>query len=195
MSYFAKRIDDEIVRLLKSGGIGLLPADTIYGLSCSALNKAAVYKLHELKRRDKSKPFIVLISETSQIKELGLASTDAGRAKDYWPGKLTVICESHSAPDWLTMGKGSLAVRQPKNQGLRNLIDKVGPIVSTSANLSGGQAATALIQAQNYFGDKLDFYVDNGRKAGRPSTIVKPMFGRLKVIRQGAVKIKKEDLV
>jgi L-threonylcarbamoyladenylate synthase len=195
MSYFTREIDTEIVRLLRQSGVGLLPSDTIYGLSCRALDETAVKRIHQLKQRDKTKPFIVLISKPAQIEELGLISTDAARALKYWPGKLTVVCESRSAPDWLTVGSGSLAVRQPKDESLRDLIDKVGPIISTSANISGKVVVSTARQAQAVFGDKLDFYIERGRRVGPPSTIVKPVFGQLKIIRQGAVKIKAKDLV
>ena len=194
MSYFAKQIDEEIVRLLKASGIGLLPADTIYGLSCVALNEAAVKKLHLLKQRDKNKPFIVLISKISQIEGMGLISTDIGRALKYWPGKLTVVCESRNAPEWLSLGADSVAVRQPADEDLRSLIDKTGPIISTSANLAGTKPSVSAKQAVQYFGEKLDFYVDDGPRRGAPSTLVKPIATKLKIIRQGAVKIRKEDL-
>lgn len=189
MSYITDSFDDEIVGLLKSGGVGLLPSDTIYGLSCVALNRASVERIHKIKRRDKTKPFVILISRIEQLNDLGIITTDAAPALRYWPGKMTLICEALKAPDWLQMGTATLAVRQPDYSKLRELIDKVGPIVSTSANLSGGQPADSVKQARGYFGDKLDFYVDAGRLAGQPSTIVKSSFKGLEVIRLGAVKI------
>jgi L-threonylcarbamoyladenylate synthase len=189
VAYTTDKFDDEVVKLLTRGGIGLLPTDTIYGLSCSALNKAAVGRIHKIKRRSKTKPFVVLISRIEQLNDLGIITTDAAPALRYWPGKLTLVCEAAKAPGWLQMGTGTLAVRQPEHLELRELMDKVGPIVSTSANLSGGQSAENAKQAKEYFADKLDFYVDVGNLRGRPSTIVKHSFKGLEVIRPGAVKI------
>lgn len=189
MAYITKSFDDEIVDLLKMGDIGLLPSDTIYGLSCIALNRASVEKIHKVKRRDKTKPFVILISRIEQLNDLGIITTDAAPALRYWPGKLTLICEASKAPDWLQMRTGTLAVRQPNYPKLRELIDKAGPIISTSANTAGGQPAASVEQAREYFGDKLDFYVDAGILIGEPSTIVKSSFKGLEVIRPGAIKI------
>lgn len=167
----------------------MLPADTIYGLSCRALDRNAVERTHEIKRRDKSKPFVILISRIEQLKELGIVSTDVAPALRYWPGALTLVCEARKAPGWLHMGTYSLAVRQPDFPALRELIDEVGPIISTSANLAGGKPAASAAEAENYFKQKLDFYVDTGPHAGSPSTIVKSSLNGLEILRQGAVEI------
>lgn len=189
MRLITDSFDSKIVRLLRSGGIGILPTDTIYGLSCCALSESAVKKLHILKQRDKRKPFVVLISGTTQLGELGFTSTDVAQALSYWPGKLTIVCEAKTAPKWLEMGTGSLAVRMPGSDKLRALITKTGPIISTSVNLAGREPAIDIKSAQKYFGDRLDFYVDGGKLSGKPSTIVKVSFGELEVLRRGAVKI------
>ena len=190
MAYVTDKFDERIVELLQQGGVGLLPTDTIYGLSCQALDRIAVEKTHKIKRRDKTKPFVILISKIEQLNDLGIISTDIAAALRYWPGSLTVISPAEKAPDWLHMGTKTLAVRQPDHPGLRDLMDKVGPLVSTSANLAGGQPAESVKQAKGYFGDKLDFYVDAGRLSGLPSTIIRKNNYKFEVLRQGAVKFK-----
>ncbi|MBX4190744.1 threonylcarbamoyl-AMP synthase [Candidatus Saccharibacteria bacterium] len=189
MSYVTDSFDDEVIALLQKGGVGLMPTDTIYGLSCIALNKASVETIHKIKRRDKTKPFVVLISKIEQLNDLGIITTDAAPALRYWPGKLTLICPALKAPGWLQMSTGALAIRQPDHPKLRELIDKVGPIVSTSVNLAGRKPAVSIAEAREYFGDKLDFYVNAGKFVGQPSTIVKSSFKGLEIIRPGAVKI------
>lgn len=194
MSYESSKLDDlKVVSILKKGGIGLLPTDTIYGLSCSALNESAVLKIHELKKRDKNKPLIVLISAVNQLKDLGIGHAGPVATK-YWPGSVTVILSAKIAPHWLHRGTKTLAVRLPAFKELTNLISKIGPIVSTSANIQGYLPAGSASQAKEFFGEQLDFYVDIGELPGDPSTIVQPMQGKLKILRQGKAKIKKEDL-
>ena len=186
MSYLTDGFDNEVVDLLRRGRAGLLPTDTIYGLSCRALDEKAVESLYEIKGRDSGKPFIVLISD---IKMLDLLSIPSGRAqpiKSYWPGALSVIFAS-DAPEYLTRGTGSLAVRLPEYPHLRRLIDKSGPLVSTSANLSGGQPARNAQEAEKYFGDRLDFYVDAGMLENPPSTVVSVKDNELKILRQGSL--------
>ncbi len=190
VSYETNEFDEEVVKLLKNGGVGFMPSDTIYGLSAPALDKKAVERLYELKKRDKNKPLVILIADTTQLADLGIDTLEAVPALRYWPGKLTIITEANDAPKWLHRGTDSLGVRQPANEELRRLIAEVGPIVSTSANLQAGQPASSVRQAKKDFGDKLDFYVNTGRLRGKPSTIIKENGYRgLEVIRQGAVKV------
>ena len=167
-----------------------MPSDTIYGLSCRALDEAAVERLHKIKVRDKNKPFIVLISTTAQLNDLGIITTDVAPALRYWPGPLTIICQAEGAPLWLHRGTKTLAVRQPDDKALRNLIDRVGPLISTSVNLAGQKPVRTINGAKKYFGDKLGFYVDKGAVNNQPSTIIRATFSKVEVVRQGAVKIK-----
>jgi L-threonylcarbamoyladenylate synthase len=189
VSYVTDRFDERIVGYLKAGDVGFMPADTVYGLSCRALNKAGVERIYKFKYRFEGKPFIILISDVNQLRILKIDPAEAGPIKKYWPGGITYICNAPNAPEWLQRGTKTLAVRIPDHDKLRDLIRKIGPIVSTSANLYARKPAASLADAQNYFGDKLDFYVDVGKIDGLPSTIVRLKSGKLEVLRQGSVKL------
>lgn len=189
VSYVTNRIDDKVVGLLRSGGAGLLPTDTIYGLSCLALDQLAVEKIHSLKDRSSAKPFIVLISDIKMLDLLSISTEHSGIITKYWPGALSLEFQTPDSPDWLHLGLGHFAVRLPNQPELLSLIRRIGPIVSTSANLEGHDPACSVNEAQAIFGDKLDFYVDTGKLDGSSSTLAVVKDGRLKVIRQGAVKI------
>ncbi len=190
MSYFSDSFDKEVITLLQNGAVGFMPSDTIYGLSCRALDKKTVERLRKIKGRDKNKPFIVLISSADQLDELGIITTDAAPALRYWPGRLTIICQAEGAPLWLHRGTKTLAVRQPDDETLRQLIDKTGPLISTSANIADQRPAKSFAGAQKLFGDKLDFYVDRGTISKKASTIIRATFSKVEVVRQGSVKIK-----
>jgi len=193
MSYVTDKIDDEVVRLLQNGGAGLLPTDTIYGLSCRAEDPKAVERLHRLKGRNANKPFIVLISDIKMLNMLSIFKFDRELIKNYWPGALSIICPALAAPDWLQRGANTLAVRLPDYPKLISLVDQVGPIISTSANPQGRPPARSAAEARSLFGDKLDFYVDIGELDNPPSTLVAVENGKLKVVRQGAVKIEAKE--
>jgi L-threonylcarbamoyladenylate synthase len=186
VSYISNKIDDKIIELLKGGGVGLLPTDTIYGLSALALNEKAVGRVHELKQRDDGKPLVVLIGELKQLSELGLPLAHAELVKDHWPAPLSMIFESSNIPEWLHKKTRSLAVRLPKHNDLIELIKKVGPVVSTSVNPQSMKPATSAEEAKKYFGNRLDFYVDAGKINGQPSTLAKIENGKIEIIRQGA---------
>ncbi|MDB5161057.1 MAG: hypothetical protein JWO96_437 [Candidatus Saccharibacteria bacterium] len=191
MSYLTSEFDSRIVEILKHGGIGFMPSDTVYGLSALAANKLAVKKIHTIKSRSYHRPFIVLISDISQLEELGISINDAEPAFKYWPGPLSIICPA-AAPEYLELGTGSLAVRLPDNEELIRLVDRTGPLISTSANLEGQETVHTVEEAREIFGDKLDFYVDAGEIDSKVSTIIKVQGDTLEVIRQGAVKIDKK---
>lgn len=189
MSYITDSFDDEIVRRLEAGGVGLLPSDTIYGLSARALDRGAVERIHALKDRSPGKPMIVLISDIKMLDLLSISADQAGLAKDYWPGPLSLEFQAPDAPAWLHRGLKHFAIRLPDYPELRQLIDKVGPLVSTSANIEGQEPVSSVAEARRVFGDKLDFLVDAGQLDNPPSTLAVVEDGRLKVVRQGAVKI------
>lgn len=190
MSYVTDSFDDEVVELLKSGDVGFMPSDTIYGLSCQALNESAVERLHRIKGRDKNKPFVVLISEIKMFDLLGVSYNKViTTVEKYWPGPLSVIFPAPKAPVWLHRGTKTLAIRSPDNKDLRDLINKVGPLISTSANPKDRPPASSVAEAKKYFGDKLDFYVDTGKRKAIASTIVRAENGKLVVIRKGAIEI------
>lgn len=166
-----------------------MPSDTIYGLSCRALDERAVERVHKLKKRDPGKPLIVLISDIAQLNDLGINPNQAEPIKNYWPGKISMEFSAPESPAWLHRGTKKFAIRMPANKELDELIKKTGPIISTSANVQSGKLASSLAEAKRCFGDRLDFYIDAGTIRSKPSTIVVVKNGKLAVDRQGAVKI------
>lgn len=167
-----------------------MPSDTVYGLSARALDERAVERIYKLKKRNQKKPFIVLIANVSQLEQLGIDEQAIKPAKSYWPGALSVVCQAPAAPTWLQRGTNTLAIRLPAEPKLQALIKRVGPVVSTSANIQAGKVASSVKEAKAMFGRKLDFYVDGGDFSGRqPSTIAKVTGGRLIVLRPGALKV------
>lgn len=189
MAYHTKSLDSKVEELLKEGAVGLMPVDTIYGLSCRAQDKEAVEKVYSLKKRQANKPLIVLVAEIEMLDELSISKEQARQVRKYWPGPLTAIFEASNGPVWLTRGSGRLAVRIPDYPDLLKLIKKTGPLVSTSANIEGAPPARTAEEALKIFGDSIAFYVNAGERAARPSTIVKVNGGNLKVIRQGELSI------
>lgn len=195
VAYLSSSIDDKVEQLLYEGSVGFMPADTIYGLSCLALNPASVERIYEIKGRSENKPLVVLAANPRMLDLLSISVKQITSVEKYWPGPLTLICDAISAPEWLHRGTQTLAVRIPAESRLIQLISRIGPIVSTSANPSGQPPAATVEAAQAYFGDKLDFYVNGGDFSDRmPSTIVKHDNGRLQVIRPGAVKLNEENI-
>lgn len=194
MAYLTDSFDSKIVELLRQGSVGFMPSDTIYGLSSLALNEAAVQTIHKIKNRSRHKPFIVLIDGIEMLNLLSIDKKQAEPAMQYWPGELTLICQAENVPAWLQLGTETLAIRIPDNYELRRLIKRIGPIISTSANIQGQPPLDSAAAAYKFFGDSLDFYINEGKIAAQPSTIARLVEGKLEVMRHGAVKINEKEI-
>jgi L-threonylcarbamoyladenylate synthase len=186
----------EATKILKKGGVGVLPTDTIYGLVGSALSRDAVEKIYKAKNRPQDKALIILITSYKDLDVFGVEYNKKELEK-VWPGKVSVIvpCKTSAVKKefrYLHRGTNTLAFRMigPKNRSLFNLVRKVGPIVAPSANLSYQDPAQNITQARKYFGDTVDFYVSAGTKKSKPSTLVSYKNGEFTILRQGAVVIK-----
>lgn len=183
----------KIIRLIKHGGIGILPTDTLYGLVAQAGNKLAVAKIYRLRRRQTGKPFIILISSIRDLAQFGVKlnpETAAWLAK-IWPGKVSVVLPCADADlAYLHRGLESLAFRLPADRELRALVKQTGPLVAPSANLEGKRPAATVAEAKQYFADKISFYADRGPQSSAPSTLIKFTNGRPVVLRRGALTLK-----
>jgi len=190
-----KITDFKLVEILKKGGIGVLPTDTLYGIVGIALNKRTVERIYKVRRRNPSKPMIILIGSFFDLQLFGIEIEKGieNYLKKIWPGKVSVVLPYFGKKFfYLSRGTESLAFRFPKNKKLLNLIKKTGPLVAPSANPEGFHSAKTIHRAKKYFGDNVDFYVDEGRIVSPSSTIITfRENGKIKILRRGAYKIKK----
>jgi L-threonylcarbamoyladenylate synthase len=152
---------DEIADVLRAGGVALLPTDTIYGLHAVAANEEAVARVRSMKERGDQKPFVTIAASAEQLERMVSAIPDVLR--EIWPAPLTAILASDAT---------TIAARVPDLPWLRALLDRTGPLISTSANRSGEPPITTPeMLAQDLF-EALDAVLDAGLREGQPSTIV-----------------------
>ncbi len=180
--------DLELVKLLKSGSVGVMPTDTVYGLVCYAGDEEAVKRLYSLKSRE-NKPGTLIAASIDQLVELGLKARYLKAVEQFWPNPISIIIPSHEL-EYIHLGKGGIAVRIPRDEKLTTLLSQTGPLLTTSANHPGEPEATDTEMAQGYFGEDIDFYVDGGDLSERkPSTVIRVIDDAVEVLREGAVKI------
>ncbi|HEY8999595.1 MAG TPA: L-threonylcarbamoyladenylate synthase [Candidatus Saccharimonadales bacterium] len=190
MRIFSSVEDPELLRALQDGAVGVVPSDTVYGLMASAKNPAAVTRMYALKHRE-HKPGTIIAASAAQFVALGLDEEQLNAVKEYWPGPLSIVITAGPELGYLHQDIGSLAARVPADEKLRALLEQTGPLITSSANEPGLPPAVNLTEAQQYFGDQVDFYVDGGDLSGRaPSTVVRITDGKIEVLRQGAAQIK-----
>lgn len=164
-----------IVESINEGGVGIIPTDTIYGLVGSALLPDTVDRIYQLKRRDKNKPLIVLISDIEQCEQFGIELSEKliEQLNSYWPGAYSIILPTIDDQfEYLSRNTDAIAFRLPDNEELRDLIRETGPIVAPSANVEGMAPATTIEEARKYFGTDVDFYIDGGELSGKSSTLL-----------------------
>jgi tRNA threonylcarbamoyl adenosine modification protein (Sua5/YciO/YrdC/YwlC family) len=180
---------DEAADILKAGGVGVIPTDTVYGIVAGAADAAAVVRLYALKRRER-KPGTIIAASAEQLIGLGLDEGAIRAAEHLWPNPISLIVAANQRLDYLHQGVGSLAVRIPDDARLRALLERTGPLLTSSANQPGEAVAADMHEAQDYFGDSVDCYVDGGNMTGRaPSTIVRIEGTKVVVLREGAVSV------
>lgn len=187
--------DSKLVAALKSGQVGVLPTDTVYGVVCNAADKAAVDRLYKLKNRQ-PKPGTIIAASIEQLTELGIKRAYLKAVEQFWPGPISVVIPfSDPKGEYLRQGLSDIAVRLPKDKELINMLSKTGALLTSSANPAGQTPAANIKQAQEYFGEKVDFYVDGGDLSdSEASTVVKIIDDAVEVLRQGAVKIENNGI-
>lgn len=173
----SKKEISAIARILTEGGVILYPTDTIYGFGCLATDKKAIGKIYRIKKKDKLKPLLILVSSLSMAKKYcRISKRHEVYLKNNWPGPLTAILDSRGLlPEILTgnSAENGLAVRLPDNGFLVGLIRRIGvPLVSTSANLSGEKPVTKAESFRSPQKPAIDAIIDGGELKGKASRIV-----------------------
>lgn len=140
------------VQLLQSGGVLAYPTEAVYGLGCDPLNRRAVERILEIKRRPVEKGLILIASRFQQLKPFLQAQPPEIQARldESWPGPVTWLVPADPAtPRWLRGVHETLAVRVTAHPLAAALCDAFGgAIVSTSANPTGYAPARTALQAR-----------------------------------------------
>jgi L-threonylcarbamoyladenylate synthase len=168
---------ENALEVLSNGGIILYPSDTIWGIGCDATNDKAVKKIYELKKRAKSKALIILIAEYANMyKLLDQVSPNAYQYMHESKPTTVVFDNIKNISSDILAADGSAAVRLVKDKFCENLILKLGqPLVSTSANLSGGENPKKYSDINMELKENVDYIVNlrRGEIMDTPSSIIK----------------------
>ncbi len=168
--------NENLIDVLKKGGVAVMPTDTIYGIVGQALNRNTVQKIYDFKKRAPEKPCIVLVSDVSDLEKFStnLSGEQKNLLNQYWPGPVSVVVDCFNDDlFYLHRGTNTLAFRVPKSDALKLLITITGPLIVPSANTEGMPVATNIQQAEAYFGENLDLYVDGGEISGKASKLLR----------------------
>jgi len=179
------------VENLKSGNLILCPTDTIYGISCDATNEKAVQKIIDLKGRNQSKSFIVLVNSDRMVnqcfKEIPEVVWDMIDLNDQ---PLTIVMDDgrYVAKNVLNQD-GSLGMRYIKKGIINEILRKHNkPIVSTSPNFSNEPTPINFEEIHPEIINKIDFVFPKFKyeeMSGKPSKIIQiKSNGEVKILRK-----------
>ncbi|NVO02335.1 MAG: threonylcarbamoyl-AMP synthase [Bacteroidetes bacterium] len=167
------------LEILKAGGVILYPTDTVWGLGCDATNPKAVEKIYKIKNRSESKSLIVLVDDEEKLNtyvdEVPEIAYDLIRSI-HEPLTIIYTKAKNLAKNAMTKDK-SIAIRIVRNEFCKRLISEFGkPIVSTSANISGGETPILFSKISQEILDGVDYVVSiehNNINQLKQSTIIR----------------------
>ncbi len=176
--------------VLQAGGLILYPTDTIWGIGCDATNDAAVQKVYDLKQRTDSKAMLVLIDNPVKLETyVSDVPEIAWELIEVADKPLTIIfSNARNLSPKLLAEDGSVGIRVTKEEFSRRLCERFRkPLVSTSANISGGVFPSTFAEISDTIKNGVDYivgYRQDDISEAQPSSILKlGAGGVIKVIR------------
>jgi L-threonylcarbamoyladenylate synthase len=179
-------------KCLSKDGIIAFPTDTVYGLASNIHSIIGLRKIYEAKNRPEEKALPVLIGDFEQmeylVSEVGEYVWKIARA--FWPGPLTIVLPKKAGlPEELTPYP-TIGVRMPNMVFTLALLKQIGPLATTSANLSGGLNPTTAQDVLEQLGESVDLILDGGQTPGpQASTVVDATTPHLRILREGPISL------
>ncbi len=183
---------DEAELVLRSGGVVIVPTETFYALAADPFRETAVQNVFRIKGRAAGKPLPLIAADEAAVKNLVVEDEGFSDAlmERFWPGSLTILLKSSRSFSHLLAGpEGKIGVRVPPWCPARILAARAGGLITaTSANLSGHPDPVDASAIAPEVLDAVDMVMDLGpAPGGRPSTVVEPVKGGFRVLREGAI--------
>jgi tRNA threonylcarbamoyl adenosine modification protein (Sua5/YciO/YrdC/YwlC family) len=203
-----RRIEDprdsvhRTVEALARGHVVGIPTETVYGLAADALNPAAVKRLVEIKGRSASMPLAIAVRGEQAIEDFVChwSALSQRLARRCMPGPITLVlpCDDPmsiasrlpmSTREMLLGEHGCIGFRVVAHPVIAQLHDYLrGPLVLTSANLTGQPPATRGQEVFLQFGESVPLVLDDGpTRYGGASTVVRVIGNRYEILRHGAI--------
>ena len=179
-------------RVIRAGGVVLVPTETFYALAADPRQEEAVRRIFRIKNRDEANALPLIATSRSAVDDV--VATPDGRTQElmsrFWPGSLTILLRPNIELSRLLIGnRGLIAIRVPPRCPARELADRAGGIITaTSANLSGGPNPDQVSRIDLSVVSAVDLVMDLGPTGGtKPSTVVEPLGDSLDIRREGVV--------
>ncbi len=173
---------------VRKGGMIVYPTETCYGLGGDAINKAAITKVYELKRRPQEKGLTAIVADLAMAERYcRLTAHERHLCEELMPGPLTLVAKKKSVvPQELNT---QFVFRIPGNETARKIASRANtPIIATSANISGEPSSYTVDGIDESILHSVDVVLDGGTLEERaPSTIVELTDHAVRIHREGPV--------
>lgn len=186
---------EKSARILEKGGLIIFPTKGVYGIGADIHNQTAVKKIYGIKKREFSKPLLILIKSIADVEKycVNIPETFFKLMEKFWPGDITFIMDaSNNVPQILTGNTGKIGVRIPAHPFLKELLSIFrNPITGTSANISGRPATDKFEELDPVLFNEAQIVIKTDESGNKtPSTILEASNNKIKIIREGRVKEK-----
>jgi tRNA threonylcarbamoyl adenosine modification protein (Sua5/YciO/YrdC/YwlC family) len=182
------RLIQTAVDVLTTGGIVVYPTDTHYGIGCDILNKKAIERIYQLKKRNRNKPFSFICSGLKNISHYAKVSNYAYKTmRRLLPGPYTFILEgSKLVPKIMLTKRKTAGIRVPDHKICIEMVEGLGnPIITTSATLPDGRILDDASLIHEVFKNRIDLVIDGSIVPGKPSSVISLINDIPEVIRRG----------
>ena len=164
----------------------VFPTDTIYGIGCNIFDKESIEKIYQIKHRDRKKPLACLCKDVKQVGEIAFISEIEKTIISKL--NITLILKAKSNIAEIT-GFNTIGVRIPQSKYTANILNKYGPMLTTSVNESGEKPLNTYDEICNKYEKWVDkVYKGKKSSSGVASTVAQLVNGEVIIIRKGEVK-------
>ena len=183
---------DELVGIMRGGGLVAVPTETVYGLAGNGLDEKAVAEIYEVKGRPEVKPLSLMVHDAASMERYceSVPPQAYTLAKKFWPGPLTIVMKAKPCvPEIVRAGGETVGLRCPDHPLTLELLEKSGvPFAAPSANPSGEPSPKNADSVLKYFDGKIDAVLDGGECGiGCESTLIDLSRTPYRILRQGAL--------
>lgn len=180
-----------VTKALNKDKLIVFPTETVYGIAGNALKVEVIDKLFQAKNRDYSKPFSLMLSDISKIKDIAYVSEDEEKViNKFMPGPITLILKKRDCiSDLATAGKDTVGVRIPNHKIALGILKSINyPLATSSANISGRANNSNIEDIINDLKDYVDVFIKGNISNNLlASTVVEIKNKEINILRKGII--------
>lgn len=183
---------EQVVKVLRQGGVVIYPTDTVYGMGCDIHNQKAIERIARIKGVKPEKAnFSFIVYDLSHLSEYtrGVTTPVFKVMKKALPGPFTfVLGASSKVPKLLNNKKTTVGIRIPDHNIPRAIVKELGNPILTTSILDEDKVIEYSTDPElifERFRNQVDIVIDGGYGNNVASTIVNCENDEFEIVRQG----------